>query len=267
MGLFYSIMAYIALLFITAIQLYKEFKKERNWKKIIVFGILLCFALFGTLDTINRYYSPIDDKKDIITSTEKIAKDTRDHGDSTSKKSTDEIIDSLERAKDQLSLKIDSLKKSSSLAKGTIEMCIIESPNPILTPTIKADSFLFKLSICNIGKGEVFNLRDEYALVAITPDTILIAPRRFPPAFNKTVIMAAGASYELVGYLKKEKATIPNAKYFYCFKISYSDNIKKYKSWFGIYEITNLEPNVPLHSAYSTEFYRIQKFLSEQKIW
>ena len=74
--------------------------------------IALYFAvLFGVFDSIERYYSPERDKTEVITPTEKTAKDTREHGDSTSQKNTSEIIDSLERMKREISLKPDSLKK------------------------------------------------------------------------------------------------------------------------------------------------------------
>lgn len=235
----------------------------KSFKFILFVSISLLCLLFVVVTTLDEYYSPKEDKKEIIDS-------VNSHSDS--------LKTNLDYPLNKISLGIDSVLKQNhtpqipktETSKKVYSLLNFCEYNNLGNPHIKitsTDSFVFVLGLCNVGNIPITHLIEKIRCVTIIDENpVLVDDIISPSAFNKYLTINPQMAYELnipLNCTRKEKA---NSKDFICIKIIYQD-VNKKDSLVRAYQIESPMYNSEIKMANSIEMDLIENLLVKNAIW
>lgn len=139
--------------------------------------------------------------------------------------------------------------------------------NPNLSSTDKEDSLSLIVMVCNKGNIPINKLNDKGLILMDVNGELL--PLSVPhPSLSAHVVVNPGELERIFYPMNGDTKTIvPNAKYYFCFKMYYSNKITERDSIINIYSISPSQINKPLFSPDSLTSARIENFLVSKGLW
>ena len=256
-----AIMAFLILAFVTSIPLFENYKKYSLLKRIYISIAVALLFVVGSFDVYLKCTDPSE---------------------------SDKVLNALKRLESAIGIKGKSpLAKSDSPKKVVTIIPIIkyknapsqskpkygllkflpshDAPSIGLSKNKNKDSVIVSYLINNYGTGDAYNIKISTFCVWIINGEVEIQEKVTPQKYNSSMIIYAKEFEVLPGTtIIKGNIGVPDSTFF-CYKIDFTDDTKKLKSFAGIYRLDTKLMTLP--EVENGVYEKIKQYLIKDKYW